>query len=219
MFDDESIIEEEIINKCGKVINRLRDVYNTTGTKTAFYRGMSSEVTDGKIYTFSPRSAPMNTHPVVHDISNKWFKDKFGISARTDTLFVSSSKRQASEYGSVHYVFPIGGFSTIHSNRYNDLFIDMSRRKIKEILLQIGVSEKDLPGITKLYDVLANTHPNELETAIRKFLEDGEYIKGKSASALLSTNEIMLITKKFIVAPYNDRFIDFMDSVVYTDDI
>lgn len=218
-MNDDFIIEELIISKCDRYLNRLREIYTSTGNKTALYRGVPNKVEDGKVYTFRSRSVPMNTNPIVHDISNRWFNDKFGIYARTETLFTTANKRQASEYGEVHYVFPVGGFSTIHSPKYNDLFIDMNRRKIKEILLSYGIDEDEIPSRSKFYEVLIETHPEELEKAIFQFLDNGDYVKGKSTAALLSTGEVMLKTKQFIIVPYNERFSEFMEDIVYTNDL
>ena len=216
MLDDEDyIIEEKIIDMCGRYLNRLRAVYQSTGKRVAFYRGSPDKVMEGDIKTFQPRTKSMNTLQPIHEISNEWFEYKFGIKARTDTLFVTSNKVQAKEYGFIHYIFPVGGFTTIHSDTYDDLFFKINNREFKKILRKKGM-DGEYTG-----NVIGKVAENDLELAkeiVYEILEDGDYAKGKSSAALLSGNEVMLKTKQFIVVPYDDRFIEFMNTVVYTDD-
>lgn len=215
MFEDDDIIEEKIITMCGRYLDRLRSVYQATGNRVAFFRGSPIQETEGSLNTFIPRKKSMNTLQPIHEITNEWFEYKFGIKARTDTLFVTNNKVQAKQYGFVHYVFPIGGFSTIHSDKYDDLFLELNNRNFRKRLQSKGVAFEDS---TNLLKDMVWKQPEVTKEIIYEILEDGNYIKGKSSSALQSGNEVMLKTKQFIIVPYDERFIEFMNTVVYTDD-
>ena len=40
---------------------------------------------------FQPRKQSMNTNPVIHETANEWFKETFGIAARTNTVFTTTN--------------------------------------------------------------------------------------------------------------------------------
>lgn len=215
-FDDNvAITEELILEKCPRYLARLREVYESTGNRVCFKRG-SPKIYNGDIQTFRNRKAPMNTSVVLHNITNEWFDMKFGIKAREECLFVTNSTLDSKEYGTPHYVFPIGGFSTIHSNSVKDLYLALNHKPVTKALQKHGID-------TTKYTVNNNTflqelylsEPEAMESAIYELLEDNNYRKGKSAEALLSNNEVMLKTKRFIMVEINERFSEFMNDVIW----
>lgn len=68
------------------------------------------------------RRKPRDTPPEIHDMLNKSFKDKFGVKARSESLFITNNPHEAASYGQPHYVFPVGKYKLIYSKKVNDLY-------------------------------------------------------------------------------------------------
>ena len=47
-----------------------------------------------------------------HKVFDEAFQKKFGVKARSNTLFTTKNENTAKGYGTVYYVFPIGGAYT-----------------------------------------------------------------------------------------------------------
>src|SRR6056297_324818 len=130
---------------------------------------------------------PKDTPEEINQWVDKWFYKKFGIKARSQTLFCTSDKSSARNYGKIYYIFPIGNFEVIWSKKYTDLYnrahMDTGLDRYKEFFL----------------DYIADT-----------------YIKGKSIDALKSGNEIMLYCKEYYMLsasnPINHIVIDELES-------
>lgn len=54
-----------------------------------------------------------DTDFLVHTLMDEYFDEKFGLRTRTQGMFTSGGKNQASVYGMPHYVFPVGEFKYI----------------------------------------------------------------------------------------------------------
>jgi len=70
------------------------------------YRGFSDFV-DSKIlengYLKTPRK-PRDSHTYVHKVADDWFERKFGVKARSQTIFCTPDIEQAAEYGKPYEV-------------------------------------------------------------------------------------------------------------------
>jgi hypothetical protein len=129
----------------------------------------------------------LDTPDVIHKWVDNWFYKKFGIKARSQTVFCTSSYGQAMNYGSVYFLFPIGKFEVIWSKKHQDLF----RR---------SYMDKGLEDYQEYFmDDFANT-----------------YVKGNPIDALNSGNEIMLYCKEYYLMrtknnPVKDIVIDNLE--------
>jgi len=90
------------------------------------YRGIKKNVDDGvkkNRYLDEPR-IPSDTHPEIHKKADLWFNDKFGIKARSQTVLVSTNKKQALTYtgknGTLLEIEPMGNYSLIYSTSVVD---------------------------------------------------------------------------------------------------
>ncbi|AWX99452.1 hypothetical protein A8139_05155 [Marinomonas primoryensis] len=87
--------------------------------------GVDHQPTEGILknkYLKSPRRPLHSTH-TLHSIADNWFQNKFGILARSQTIFCTPNKYQASQFGSVVEVEPIYNsfnVSFIFSQRVHD---------------------------------------------------------------------------------------------------
>lgn len=112
---------------------------------------------------------PRDVYPEIHEYIDKQFNKKFGIKARSQTLFCYSKVGDVSSYGNAYYIFPIGEFDVIWSKEWRDLY---STRPY----MDLGF-EKYKPFFK---DSILNT-----------------YEKGNLKKAINSGNEIMLYCKSF----------------------
>jgi len=70
------------------------------------YRGFADVVQSGTIknnYRTTSRN-PKDTPTNIHYIADKWFEEKFGIKARSETIFCSTDIEQAGRYGKLFEV-------------------------------------------------------------------------------------------------------------------
>lgn len=111
---------------------------------------------------------PRDTKLEIHNWIDEQFYKKFGIKARSQTLFCTGDLSQASNFGYTHYIFPIGNFEVIWSNKHMDLYnkanMNMELKRYQEYFLKYVLPD---------------------------------YEKGGLQSALNSRNEIMLYCKSF----------------------
>jgi hypothetical protein len=56
---------------------------------------------------------PRDIYPDIHEFIDNELQKKFGIKARSQTLFCYSNVSDAANYGSAYYIFPIGDFEII----------------------------------------------------------------------------------------------------------
>ena len=117
---------------------------------------------------------PKDTSIDIHDWVDNWFYKKFGIKARSNTIFCTSHKGYALSYGNLFVIFPIGKFEVIWSSRLKDLFnkADMNR------------------GLEKW-------SKNFLEFNAKT------YKKGDLQGAIKSENEIMLHCKEYYLLKFD----------------
>lgn len=119
---------------------------------------------------------PRETSKKDQAIQDEWFKDKFGVKARSESLFCLSEYKKYLAYGygkgNVCSIFPIGEFKIIWSPKIKDLFGELSE--------------------------YSNITANE----IRSKLESANYIDTDIDSALESNCELMLICDEYYSLPY-----------------
>ena len=143
--------------------------------KLALFRGVgvrTSATTFSRNAIRSDRS-PLSTHPFVHDISDQWFLNRFGIKYRSNALFTSGDPKEAGGYGLLYAIFPIGEFDICYSPVIKDLFnkwddCDRHDHSLSELSLEIASEEID------------------------NILRAGNYKTGPLTTAIKSGNEVMV---------------------------
>ncbi|ASV44460.1 hypothetical protein PBI_SCTP2_445 [Salicola phage SCTP-2] len=209
--------EEKIITNCSKYL-KLLEYMHSQGIKKPLLRGDSNaytELTKRNVDTRKPSLTPEN----IFNITDKWFEDNFGVRARSQSIFATTSTQQASEYGHIHYIFPIKKFNIIHSNKIDDLYAHLGERaiseKINSLYGNINVPKK-YKNIAQYYE---ENYPKYFENAIRAMLDTFEYKKNDYANAFNSGNEIMIITKTFYIVEKQQWVNEFFEEFIYGRDI
>lgn len=65
---------------------------------------------------------PLTTNLRMHEITDEWFFDKFGIKYRSNALFTTADTVTAKGYGNIAAIFPIGDFKYVWSPEMEDLY-------------------------------------------------------------------------------------------------
>lgn len=81
-------------------------------------KGITDIVTKKKI---RKNRRPLDTPEILHDLLDRKFLMEFGVKARSESLFAKADK-QVGFYGRPYYVFPIGNYNLIWSDKIDDLF-------------------------------------------------------------------------------------------------
>lgn len=95
------------------------------------FRGFNKYFPDGEYINpfINTSRKPKDTDLNIHKISDSWFEDKFGISARSKTIFCSTSIDQAEHYysigNSLAQINPIGQYKVI----FSPLIIDFTEHR------------------------------------------------------------------------------------------
>lgn len=174
-----------------------------------FSRGMNSSNFAGKS-TVRHNRPPKDMPGPVHEIFDEYFREVHGWPYRSASLFVTSDTEQASEYGDVHYIFPIGEFEVCWSNKTHDLYSTF-RAKINSLYTEIFSDIKDnelFKEDDEFFEFPMHAHDffNEYERLwmkydfvkssfdkrIREFIESLEYQIGNVKGAMAFAGEIMV---------------------------
>jgi serine/threonine protein kinase len=86
------------------------------------YRGVKEEIEDGihKNENISRERKPRDSDLRVHKASNRWFKEKFGVAARSRAVFCTTDIEQTKDYcGNYGYTFEITPF---HGENFQLIF-------------------------------------------------------------------------------------------------
>lgn len=89
------------------------------------FRGFSQVLTapdQVNIFYHTPRT-PQDTDPMIHDIADQWFLDRFGVRARSSALICTTDFSQANMYGKATYrIIPDAPAKIIYSSSVKDFF-------------------------------------------------------------------------------------------------
>ncbi len=83
---------------------------------------------------------PKDSNCFVHEIADQWFYDKFGIKARSETIFCTPNCHQAAEYGEAYEITipDTVGYQLVYSAKVDDFIEiqdDVDNLKSKEKII------------------------------------------------------------------------------------
>jgi len=141
-----------------------------------------------------PKDTPME----IHDIIDDWFYKKFGIKARSNSIFCSFNENTANEYGNPYYIIPIGKYSTIASPTIKDIYAEIVQDKI------------DRTKYDDEYD------DDRMKKDIISELKHGNYKKNKkvSDSKTHSSTEYMLHCNEYYIINSNEMTDDIEEQIL-----
>lgn len=142
-----------------------------------FYRGVSEDNPTDHPYIKQTRKnrKPRASSQHFHNIANQWFIQKFGISYRSEAIFVTSLKLSATTYAATEKhlvrVIPISAYRYCWSSKISDLLF----------------AAKELE--------------NASEENIKRTLDFAEYREDDLQEAHKSGHEVMLFCEEYICIP------------------
>jgi len=122
--------EESLVDLILKNCQPFLKAIGNDPVKYALYRGMKSGHEKYVKKTVRKNRKSLSTLKKIHDILNDAFYKEFGIKARSECLFAVGDSITAEDYGTVHYIFPIGKFKFYWSPKVRDLFNEIADNKI-----------------------------------------------------------------------------------------
>lgn len=176
--DDYTTIYNIIKEHCQPFLEMIDyDLYNNV-----IYRGMDRFEDPISLMKVRKDRKPLATNVEVHRLADNYFKKKFNISARSGSVFVTSSFSTASEYGRPVVCFPVGEFKFVWSPNTNDMYG-----------LFVGQMET---GIRKL---AATDNKDAAQEYVDSVLDYHQYTDENLVAAINSHNEIMIECDYYIV--------------------
>lgn len=179
---DESNYLEVIEKKCHPFIDDIRSAngYLYTG------RNSSKLIINRNV---RKDRRPKDTPTLIHNISDKYFMEKFGVKARSSTIFCTGNMWTAADYGHPYIIFPVGKYEIIWST------------KVKDFTTYV-TSEKNFKKYAKKYKKVGTEE--ERDKQLNKFIEDtiDRYKTGNLKKAVKSENEVMLVCDEYIGVSY-----------------
>lgn len=167
---------KKLLSKCKPFIKDYKKTGFTNGDMWLF----SGRKYDGDITVKSVRKDrnPKDTPKIVHDLVDDYFEDKFGYRPRSESVFTTGLKNEASRYGMVYLIFPIGKYKILWSSMVEDLYQKLENNISLYLASagQITTTEKQI-----VYQIL------------------GTYKQGDLKGAIIEWREVMLHCDKYIM--------------------
>ncbi len=135
-------LTEQIKTECSPFIKSIK----RSGAKGSyFFRGLKNKSMFGKnvnTLIFEPEIVqgkirsdrhPDSTPQLVHEIVDDYFEKQFGHRYRSNALFVTGDENDASQYGKVFMILPIGEFKCLTSYNIGDLYLKIVPKGLKSL--------------------------------------------------------------------------------------
>lgn len=144
----------------------------------------------------TPRDTPIELHKEM----DKWFHKKFGVKARSESLFCTFNEKDSQLYGEPHIIFPIGKYKMISSNKIEDIYF------VLETLFTNAIGTN-----TFLWDNVTNKQ--EFINNLIETLEEGNY----KINQHNDSEQMLVCNEYYIMYPPLDvmKFIDFKHRLIY----
>ena len=191
-----------IFKDCKPFLRDWMPVYRRT--KDFLYRGMDyydkAEYGKSKVRTNRrPSSTPLYDHQVFDEA----FKKKFGWSVRSNSMFCSFEEMTADSYGDTYVVFPMGKYTSLWSEKVNDLTVDISST--------FGYRYKT--------DRTYKNNPDKFKEASernKKILDDiiNSYEVNNLMDAAMTTNEVMIKCKEYYYIYTKSSMMDIFEEIL-----
>ena len=95
--------------------------YRKCKDKNLIYRGLDSDE-DYIVKSVRKDRRPLDTNIEIHNLVDEYFHKKFNVKLRSESLFGTYSSSEASRYGNIFIIIPLGNFKIYISEKYNDLY-------------------------------------------------------------------------------------------------
>lgn len=136
-FSDDNISAQEaadMINERGGEWKKLTGGFPTNSMNWILYRGMHVMFAPDIVVKY-PRTnrRPLTTNKAMHDAADEYFKKKFGVKFRSESIFASRSTTLAKYYGDIYAIFPLDKVSFAWSEKVEDFTNDSLNYKQRKL--------------------------------------------------------------------------------------
>lgn len=195
----EALSMDDILNNIPSAIKGSNLLYRS------FYKSYS-KLRDFGMTTVVKDRTPVDTPIEIHNMFDKYFKAKFGVEPRKNSLFCSKSLKVARHYADnvddVYIIIPLGSeVKYAYSKKILDFFhamIDITFDELCEqwdVIPSISV-DKALNDITKTKDKkLYNKVLPDIEKVVEKMVDS--YKMTTDLSSVPMTGEVMVLCEDF----------------------
>jgi hypothetical protein len=184
-------IIKEIKNKCKPF---LKD-WNKLGRDAFLYSGRSLRNVDFSLKKIRKDRTPKDMPLDLHVLLDNWFYKKFGVKARSNSIFVTFYVDETTLYGEPYMIFPIGKYTAISSAHVRDLYNELS--KLHTYYFGCGRSLKFKDSYNKLDD----KNKDFLNDKVIELLDKSKYEKGlkiqKGYEIMVITDECFIVSMKY----------------------
>lgn len=162
----DSALLDEIEEKCQEAIQACRE------TGMLLYRGVVDSIGDEKHLTIRTDRKPRDTWKRVHKLVDNWMAGNGFGARRSNSLFVTTDRRETKRYGELYVIFPLDGFTSTYFDNGKDLTIYMGglpfdgdgpykyvEEHIEKVMYDLSPIKDDLVGgMTSGHEIMiANT--------------------------------------------------------------
>jgi len=195
--NDTDKIIDIMIKKCKPFLNEIKNIPDVLDGKYYLYSGRDK---NDKYFTQKIRKdrQPLNTPKEVHDFLDKHFQKIYGIKLRSNSLFCTLNRSDASSYGSTYIIFPIGKYKIF----FNPNVLDM-------VYALLDITGK-APVSIKKEDV--EKHEDEIIDVVQGYIEGVPSIY-TDAEIMLYGSEYLAIDHSFWV---NNNMDDKLNGILRT---
>ena len=139
--EKENELSEDLVKKiaaeCAPFINEVKDI-----TEYRLYRGILSNsfkpprakrIYEDEVFKVKVRKhrLPLHTDSFVHKSIDTWMLNKLGSRFRSQAVFCVGAKNQATQYGAVYVILPIGDFKFAWSKNVDDLYAEIDNAQAR----------------------------------------------------------------------------------------
>lgn len=168
----------------------IKDLMSIHG-KNMLYTGRDYFREDFKLKRVRKERDPVDTPKLVHNWVDDWFYKKFGVRARSNSLFASFNYRQANSYGAEAYIaFPVGQYKAISSHKVDDLFGVIVTAKNK-----LGGPDAHMFDTNTWLEGLSPDKQIELKAYMYSRLDDADY----RDKLMFHENEYMIVCDEYYI--------------------
>ena len=150
-------LHSEIQRDCQPFLSLLR------AGSGALFRGVGQEAPDFFMGAVVRDRSPKNMPHALHEATDRWFSQQFGVRYRGASLFCTGDPKQAAQHGRVYKIFPIGGFQFCWSPEVRDLHewgkaddcLQLTPEQFVEAMALLDYQEEDLrKAIASKFEVM-----------------------------------------------------------------
>lgn len=195
------------------------------------YRGMNLSIKTQSILlqrNVRMDRRPRDTRKDVHEIFDRYFKDRFGINYRTQSMFVSGNNHIVADYGHPYIVFPIGDYDYCWSIISDDLmyyFEHEVRNRAKKLHKAGKITDHELDlivypeGVYSQHPIASPWNITKINIDHEKFiyeiLDDAKFTDSNLHQGIKSGHEIMINCKNYyILNNINSKNIQIINEVL-----